>query len=102
MNKDLNEDWTLDWDELFYGSAIRFFEDGKKYLVVGFDENNDFRELFLDDEPDEKFLEEARDIDGYKAVAIFKRIGSEEDFEEPRKSLIYINSFNTRRINNEK
>mgnify|MGYP000093937975 CR=1 FL=1 len=95
MNKDLNDDWTLDWDELFYGAAIRFFEDDKKYLVVGFDENNDFRELFLDDEPDEKFFEKARDIDGYKAVAIFKRRGSEKDFEEPRKSLIYIDSFNT-------
>ena len=88
-----NNDWTTNWEELFYGSAIRFLEENKKYLVVGFNEDNDFRELFLDEKPDDNFLLNARDLDGYKAVAIFKRNKNNKDFENPRNSVTYINSF---------
>lgn len=89
-----NEDWTLDWEELFYGAANRFLKSKKKYLVVGFNEMDDFNELFLDKMPNDDFFNEAHDIYGYKMVAVFERNNKKNDLYEPRNSLNYICSYN--------
>ena len=88
-------DWTLKYDELFYGAARRFLKTDKKILIVGMDEYNDMKELFLMEEPDENFFIEAYELDKYKAAAIFKRNNNDVDLNHPRKSLEYIDSFNT-------
>ena len=49
-------DWTLDYEEIFIGSARRFLKSNKKILAVGLDEHYDMKELFLDEEPDENFF----------------------------------------------
>lgn len=95
VNEEINpsNDWTRNWEELFYGAALRFLKSNKKYLVVGFDEIDDFNELFLDEMPNDNFFIECYEKDGYKAVAIFERNDKKEDKENPRNSLTYINSY---------
>ena len=87
-------DWTLKYDELFYGAARRFLKTDKKILIVGLDDNFDMRELFLDEEPDENFFIRSYEEDNYQAVAIFERKTGQVDIRNPRNSLTYIDSFN--------
>lgn len=96
VNEEINpsNDWTRNWEELFYGAALKFLKSNKKYLIVGFDEIDDFNELFLDEMPNDNFFIECYEKDGYKAVAIFERNDKKEDEENPRNSLTYINSYN--------
>ena len=89
-----DDDWTLQWEELLYGSAIKFLDSDKKILVVGFNKDNDFRHLFLDEEPDEDFFIKSYEEDGYKAVAIFERNNEKINKKYPRKCLTYIDSYN--------
>ena len=87
-------DWTLKYDELFYGAARRFLQTDKKILIIGMDENFDMRELFLDEEPDEEFFIRSYEEEKYQAVAIFARNNESINYKNPRKSLEYIDSYN--------
>jgi len=87
-------DWTLDYEEIFIGSARRFLKSNKKILAVGLDEHYDMKELFLDEEPDENFFIDAYELDKFKAATLFERNNNAIDLKNPRNCLNYIDSFN--------
>ena len=76
VNEEINpsNDWTRNWEELFYGAALRFLKSNKKYLVVGFDEIDDFNELFLDEMPNDNFFIECYEKDGLKPWLFLKEM----------------------------
>lgn len=93
------KDWTLDYEELLIGAALRFLKSKKKILVVGMDEHYDMRELFLDEELDENFFIDSYENDNYQAIAIFERNNKPIDIKNPRKCLNYIDSFSMLPLN---
>lgn len=76
------DNWTDKYQHLLYGAKQRFLNSEKQYLVVGMDENHDFRELFLNEIPNITFFIDSYKKEKYLKVALF-------ELKEDKLNLIY-------------